>query len=245
MGKMYDSFNHITGDFEEKVRKLTSGNSALIFTLKKVQGEPQVTTLMTKLDTIAAEMPGVEKTKFITRFSGIIPRSAQDYVQEYEDQFSAILVEFLGWGWLKKRYTSLNPCFNHPNSPDLLVHNNDSEIVACMECKYVRTSDENRCYFLGQPRARNVNLLTLYSLNTSNNPFLRKLKDTLCNAEKQLKQIRAREKLIFLALSLDMEYMPFGPDSLIKCLESDLSNKGIKLYAFEQFQVDSPITGAV
>lgn len=229
----------MTKSFEEKAKELTSGDSALIFKLKGVQGVPEVTRLMTKLDTIAAEMPDIEKGKFIARFSGIIPNSAKNYIQEYDDQFSAVLVEFLGWGCLKERYPSHNPRFNHPNSPDLVVYDNDNEIIACMECKYIRTSDEDRNYFQKQPQARKVNLKTLYSLNASDNPFLRKLRDTLCNAKKQVNQIRAKEKFIFLNLSLDVVYMPFGVKDLISYLVSDLKNKGINLYAFEQFQLDN------
>jgi hypothetical protein len=244
MSEMYDSFNQITEGFEEKVKKLTSGDSALIFKLKSVQGISQVTTLMTELDTIAAEMPGVEKTKFIKRFSDIIPNGAKNHIQEYGDQFNEALVEFLGWGWLKEKYPTHEPKFNHPNSPDLLVYNNDNDPVAAMECKHIRTSDEERRFFERQShRGGVVNLTTLYSLDTSDNPFLWKLKDTLCSAEKQVNQIRAKEKWIFLDLSPDVVYMPFGIDTLIAHLISDLNNKGINLYAFKQFQVDEPITG--
>lgn len=240
---MYDNFNQITRGFEEKVRKLTFGDGALIFKLKSLQGILQVNTLMAKLDGTSAKMPDAEKTKFITRFSDIIPNGATNHIQEYDDQFNAALVEFLGWGWLKEMYPSHNPQFNHPKSPDLLVYNNDNDTVAGMECKHIRTSDEDRDYFKRQPRARTANLTTLYSLNASENPFLRKLKDTLCQAEKQVNQSRAKEKFIFLDLSLDVVYMPFGINTLIAHLVSDLNNKGINLYAFKQFQVDKPITG--
>ncbi len=241
---MYDNFNQITRGFEEKVKKLTSGDGALIFKLKSLQGILQVTTLMTKLDGTAAKMPDAEKIKFIARFSEIIPNDATNRIQEYDDQFNEALVEFLGWGWLKERYPAREPTFNHPNSPDLLVYNNDNDTVAGMECKHIRTSDEERKYFIRQQwKAGVANLTTLYSLNTSENPFLRKLKDTLCKAEKQVNQSRAVEKNIFLDLSLDKEYMPFGINTLIAHLVSDLNKKGINLYAFEQFQVDKPITG--
>ena len=239
----YENFNQITKSIKKKAKELISGDSALIFKLKRVQGEPQVTILMTKLDTISARMPDIEKRKFITRFSNIIPNGAKDYIQEYNDQFNATLVELLGWGWLKERYPSYNPQFNHPQSPDLLVYDNDSEIIACMECKHIRTSNEEREIFNRQSfRNGVVKLTTLYSLDESENPFLRKLKDTICKAEQQVNQSRTIEKFIFLNLSLDVAYMPFGIDSLIKCFESDLNNKGIKLHTFTQFSVDIPIT---
>lgn len=244
-GRMYDNLTKVTGVFEEKAKRI-GGDKAWIFGAKSSQCS-EVKSLLARLDSIVGGMPDEEKGKLTKRFTDIVPNGAGDYAREYDDQFLEVLVEILGWGWLKDRYLRHTPWFTM-GTPDLLLKNNLGQVIASMECKKIRTSEEDRKYYESQQdKPRQVrNNLTSYDYNK--NPFLRKLSDTLCKAEKQINQSGATDRFIFLDLSFDTQFI--FPDEkrriicLIRKLGFELCKKGIMLVSFEQYQVDKLITGA-
>ncbi|MBI2851749.1 MAG: hypothetical protein HYX84_01420 [Chloroflexi bacterium] len=239
----YWNLNQITCGFEKKAEKLAGSSSALILKGKTVDNQP----LLTKLDTIVANIPNTERTKLKKRFSDIIPDRAVEYVREFDDQFLEACVEALGWGWLKERYPSHYLNFNHPKSPDLLVKDKADQVIAAMECKKIRTSDEDRDYY---KHKQGQVLEVKYGLTSSNydeNPFLRKLVDTLSRAEEQISHCGARNKFIFLDLTFDtpLEFAVLKEPTICEVLRiaSELCKNGIRLVSFEQYQVEKPITG--
>jgi len=234
--------NQVTSSFEEKAKKLACGNSAWIFRGKSIGDQP----LLTKLDTVVANMPNTEKTKLRERFSDIIPGTAKKYVREYDDQFLEALVETLGWSWLKERYSRHTPCFTM-GTPDLLVKDGSGHVIAAMECKKIRSSDEDRNYYKNKQGTAQTVKNSLTSSDYDENPFLRKLVYTLSKAKTQVNHSDAPDKFIFLDLTFDTPLMfPVLKEPIICIIlriASELCKDGIRLVSFEQFQVEKPITG--
>lgn len=237
---MYDYFYLLTSAFEDKANKCANSKNFWIFKGQHVDGQP----LLIELDSIAVNIPDIERIKIRRRFANIIPDNAEVYIREYDDQFLEVCVEILGWGWLKKRYPVYIPEFNYPNSPDLLVKN-DNNIIASMECKKIRTSNEDRDYYQNEQGTVKQVKNSLTSLDFEENPLLRKLHDTLHKAEKQVNLSNAPEKYIYLDLSLDTPlHYPVLKNPIfekISQLDRELRDRGILLISFEQN--GNPITG--
>jgi hypothetical protein len=234
---MYVNFNQVTGSFEEKTKGIGSSD-AWIFKAKKDQNN-ETKQLLKKLDNIVGKMPDSESAKLKTRFTEIIPDNALKYIREFDDQFLEVLVEVLGWGWLKERYPRYTPQFT--TTPDLLMKDKADQIIAAMECKKIRTSNEDRYYYENRQG-------TIKQVNDDLTCFLKKLRDTLCRAEKQVNKSNARQKFIFLDLSFDTEVWATDEQKgivvcLIQKLAAELCQRGVALVSFEQFRVDKLITG--
>lgn len=239
--EMWDNLNQVNKRFEEKAKQI-GGCNAWIFKAKKDQDSK----ILAKLDVTVGNMQHSERAKFKKRFTCIIPDNATSYIREYDDQFLEALVEILGWGWLKDRYPPYTPQFTL-GTPDLLVKDNSGQMVAAMECKKIRSSDEDRDYYKShQGEARPVrNSLT--SDDYAKNPFLRKLVDTLCKAKEQVSQSGAPDKFIFLDLTFDTLLMfPVLKGPMICAIlriASELCKNGIYLVSLEQFQVEEANLG--
>ena len=243
---MYSNLDEITKGFEARAKQAGDQNT-WVGILKAKQNEKEDIKLLSKLNQIVGGMPDAEKTKLCKRFSDIIPHSAQKYDREYNDQFLEALVEILGWGWLKEKYLQHTPCFTM-GTPDLLVKDNSDQVVAAMECKKIRTSDEDRDYYKNhQGEVKRVKD-SLLSDDRNQNPLFRKLKDTLNTAERQVNQSNATDKFIFLDLSFDTPLMFADLKKPVICLllkfASELCERGITLVSFEQYQMDKLITGS-
>lgn len=239
---MYDNLNRVTSDFEGKAKNLDYDSRAWIFKAKSIENHP----ILTKTDTVVANLPNTEKIKLKKRFSDIIPDNAVKYVREYDDQFLEAMVEILGWSWLNERHSRYTPFFTM-GTPDLLVKDNSGYVIAAMECKKIRSSDEDRDYYKNKQGTVQKVKDSLTSSDHDKNPFLRKLMDTLSNAKKQVDNSDALEKFIFLDLTFDTQLsFPVLREPII-CeilrIASELCKDGVRLVSFEQFQMEHPITG--
>jgi len=197
--------------------------------------------LLEKLENIISIMPRSEKDKLYKKFLDIIPDGVQSYIREYDDQFMSVLVEIFGWGKLKEYYQSYNPEFTE--TPDLVVADNTDKPIAAMECKRIRTSDEDREYFERyQVEARDVKT-SIVSADSAENPFLRKLMGTLNTAEKQLNKVKAPNSFIFIHFSWDVSAWLQKEEVIdrIKECATALKIRGVDLIAFENYQPDNPI----
>ncbi|MBI4245274.1 MAG: hypothetical protein HY606_14385 [Planctomycetes bacterium] len=204
--------------------------------------------LFTRLDTMISIMPLHERGNLTRRVSNIIPSNAPEWKEEYDKQFWEVLVEILGYGWLHDKFPSHRVQFEEP--PDIVVRDDKCELVAAMACKKIRTSDANDQFFerqrkTGEVVGRDVDTRVLSSSPTEN-PFLRKLKDTLSQAERQLNQVDSPTKFIFLSISWDVSaaisrYKP----CVIGLITKEASNlsSGITLIAFEELNADQPFVG--
>ncbi|MGD0854539.1 MAG: hypothetical protein ABSA18_01885 [Dehalococcoidia bacterium] len=247
--KMYDHFYQVTSGFEEKAKKLACGSNAWIFKARKDRHN-KTKQLLEKLDNIVGEMPDSERAILKTKFTKIVSDKNQKYIRKFDDQFLEVLVELLGWGWLKDRYPIYTPYFASAPDPDLLVKDGSDQVIAAMECKKKEHSKEEACWLqhhLGEVITGTVEA-RLTSPDSNQNLLLRSLRCTLSEAVDQVNRIEAPEKFVFLDLSLDVPFM--SPElkrqlvCLILGLALELCQKGILLVSFEQYQVDRPITGA-
>ncbi len=239
---MYDNLNQVISGFQKKAKQIGDGNARIFRAMKEPNNPP-----FPKLDNIIQEMPGSEKKTFSARFTEIIPASAQSFEREYVDHFLEACVEVLGWGWLKDRYPLYMPCLTM-GTPDLLVKDNSEHVIAAMECKKIRTSDEDRDYYQNKQGTAQKIKDSLTSSDIIQNPFLRKLQDTLGKAEQQVNHSDATDKFIFLDLSFDTPLMFSILKEPVICsishLARELYKKRIRLVSFEQYNVEEPITGA-
>lgn len=236
----YDNLQQVTSVFEGKARPI-GGDRAWIFRAKTSQRN-EYESLLTKLDRIVGGMPDIERDKLTTRFSDIIPVNAQQFREEYDNQFLDALVEVLGWGWLHGKYPSCKVQFSEP--PDLIVQDDAGNAIAGMACKKIRISDEDRTYFeKHQGKTRPVKD-SITSPDCTENPFLGKVMDTLGKAEEQLGKVETSDKFIFIDFSWDMSALIQKPqvEDLTKRLAAGLQERSIKLIAFKNYQVDKPLT---
>jgi hypothetical protein len=233
---MYVNLESVTNGFEEKAKKLERGSNVWIFRANQDKGDR---LLLEQLDKIVSEMTDSERGKLKTKFTKIVFNNAQKYRSEFNDQFVEVLVGLLGWGWLKKNYRGYAPSF--ANTPDLLVKDNSGRVRACMECKRIRTSDQDRAYFANQQG-------TTKRVNDDLAFFSNKIKYTLDKAEEQVNKIAACHKLIFLSLSLDIDVGLIDEQRrrvvcLLSKFATDLGQRDVVLVSFEHFEVEKPITG--
>lgn len=238
----YDNLQLVTSGFEEKARRIGSGQ-AWIFKAKSSQRN-EYRSLLTKLDRIVGGMPDIERDKLTKRFSDIIPVSAQQFKEEYDNQFLDALVEVLGWGWLHDKYPSCKVQFSEP--PDLVVQDDAGKAIAAMACKKIRISDEDRTYFEKHQAKTKPVKDSITSPDCTENPFLGKVMDTLRKAEEQLGEVETSDKFIFIDFSWDMSALIQKPqvEDLTKRLAAGLQGRSIKLIAFEYYQVDKPFIDA-
>lgn len=248
---MYDNLNQVTSTFEERAKQLADCHYWLC-KAKNSEGtcwEQHDKLLLTRLDTIISIMPCRERDNRTKRCSDIIPAKSPEWKEEYDKQFLEFAVEVLGYGWLHDRFLSHRMQFEEP--PDIVVRDDKCVLVAAMACKRIRTSDANDQFFerqrkTGEVVGRHVDTRVLSS-SPAENPFLKKLKGTISQAKKQLRQVVSPTKFIFLSISWDVSaaisrYKP----CVIGLLEKEASNlrkSGITMIAFEEFKADQPFVG--
>ncbi len=234
---MYYNLQRVTSGFTDKAKEI-SQQTWLSSTMDSPKNEAK--KLLSKLENTIKTMPSSEIDKLYKKFTDIIPDDAQYYLDEYDEQFISVLVEILGWGWLKSYYNDYNPKFI--GTPDLIVTDSSENPIAAMECKRIRESDEDRDYFKKhQGEVKDVNT-SIVSPDYGENPFLRKLTDTLCKAEKQLGKVKAANNIIFMSYSWDVSAIlqEAGVIALIKNCAPDLLKRGVYLIAFSAYQSDKP-----
>lgn len=239
----YSELQQITIGFEQKARQI-GGGQAWIFRAKRSRREPDK-SLLTKLNSIATDMPTSEEHKLTDRFKAIIPDNAQAFKEEYDNQFLDALVEVLGCGWLDDHYPSHEVQFSEP--PDIIVRDDANNAIGAMACKKIRTSDEDREYFkYHQGELREVDdKITLPE--QEDDPFLKKVKGTLWKAEEQLSRVTASsDKFIFINFTWDIPALILKPQvvQLISRLAVELKNQDITLIAIENYQWNDPLTSA-
>ena len=234
---MYDYLRQVTSGFTDKAKVF----SAQTWLFKAINiHNSMVEELLVKLEKIINIMPSSEKDKLYKKFSDIILDDTQSYMREYDDKFFSVLVEILGWGKLKKYYHRYNPKFTE--TPDLVIEDDSGKSIAAMECKSIRESDEEKDYFeKRQVEARPVKT-SIVSPASRENPFLRKLRDTLCKAEEQLNRVEASHKFIFIHFSWDVSAMLQEEEvkDIIKECANVLKNRGVDFIAFENYRPDEP-----
>ncbi len=249
--RMWDNLNQVTSTFEERARQL-AGCHCWLCKARNSEGtcwEQHDKPLLTRLDTIISTMPHRERDNLTKRATNIIPSKAPAWKEEYDKQFLEALVEVLGYGWLHDEFPSHRVQFEEP--PDLVVRDDKRILVAAMACKRIRTSDADELFFeqqskTGEVVARCVDTRVLSS-SPAENPFLKKLQDTISQAKKQLKQVVSPTKFIFLSISWDVSAaISRHKPCVIRLLEKEASNlwkSGITMIAFGDFKADQPFVG--
>jgi len=244
---MYDNLNQATSIFEQRAKQLGC-HDYWLYKAKKSQGicwEEFDSRLLAHLDTIINTMSSGERNKLAKRFADIIPSNAQKFEKEYDEQFLDALVEVVGYGWLQDKFSSHRVQFAEP---DLVVKYDKGGLVAAMACKRIRTSVANDQFFEYQREshrveARPVDTKVLH-VSPEENPFLRKLQDTLSKATNQLSKKNAPTKFIFVNFSWDVSAAIHSHKQdiirLIKKEASDLRKSGITMIAFEDLQANQP-----
>lgn len=234
---MYNNLNCVTRGFKSKAKAL-GYDQAWIFKAEKCQRR-EIQNLLLAMDNIIAQMPDTETEKLAQRFSKIIPDDATEFKNEYDAQFLDALVEVLGYGFLREKYPSHTVCLKEP---DLIVRNDRGQLVAAMACKAIRHSDAHDDYFQHhQGKLRPVDHRIL-SDNSSRNPLLHKVKDTLSKAEKQLAKSTAPNKFILIDFAWDASALLQLEEvkSLVKKSADELRERSIRLIAIENLELDKP-----
>jgi len=248
---MYDNLNQVTSTFEERAKQLVGCGYWLCKAKNSIgtSWEQYDKPLLTHLDTIISIMPSDERNNRTKRCSDIIPANSTEWNEEYDKQFLEFVVELLGYGWLHGEFPSHRVQFEEP--PDIVVRDDKSVLIAAMACKRIRTSDANDQFFeqqskTGQVVGRDVDTRVL-SPSPDENPFLKKLQDTLSQAKKQLDQVVSPTKFIFLSISWDISAAISRYETTVIDLIGkeafNLRNSQIIMIAFKELQADQPFIG--
>ena len=223
----YENLDKVTTEYQKKSQSL-GGTDAWIFKTKRIPDNEYIT----RLDWIISTMPPEEASKLSAKFGGIIPGSAKEWRDHYDDRFRDGLPEILGWGCLSYTFPDCKVKFS--GTPDLLAINEFGKTVAGMECKKIWESEEEREWWREHNQKSGTIITDPLSDDPDKNPLLRKLRDTLTKSEAQVNKIGVEShKFLFLAVSLDLEVWLLGEPvrSLFKKEEESLKKRGITFIA--------------
>ncbi len=239
----FPKFEAIADDYLKKASILTNQESWLE-RLKKARPnihEPAV-EFLSKIEKIVKIMPEEDENILRKKFKDIT-NSATEWKPGYHDRFFELLIEILGYGFLKEKHYQPSII----TTPDLEATKNNETVI--MECKSIGRSEEEREYLSfvrespSNMRARDVEYGS--TLEADNNPYQKKIKSTIKTAKDQLgaypKEVSKR--FMFIHFSIDSALVPIERDAvkLIKLAAKDLKKSGIIPIWFRNYDTSQRI----
>ena len=185
----YSSLDSVVAGY--KARALLAGEPKpwIVKAVLRAPKPAELRDLFQRLDDLLGEMAPQERGEVKARFDKLVPKDPQRWREEYDEQFREVLIELLGWEWLRERYPHNRVGF-YPTSPkkgirtpDLGVWDGDM-LLAAMECKKFNISEEEKDWL--QSGGMKSGTLTIEPNLDPSSPLAKKLVATIQNAKRQV-----------------------------------------------------------
>lgn len=244
----YPNLNKVVVKFIARALDAGQPKPWILNAISRAPERPQLHDLLKRLDSLIAVLSPQERDDVKARIHEIGPKNPKQWREEYDEQFREVLIELLGWKWLRERHPGKKVRL-YPRSskkaertPDLGIWDGEN-LIGAMECKKVNFSEEEKAWLRSEPGTMKSGTLSVENNLRPSSSFAKKLVGTIQGAKGQLDSMLLRDnKFIFVSISLDTPFWsgPLTPSvqQFLRELACSLSAEGVRLIIFEGYQSD-------